>query len=448
MKITNGFASWNNPDAQSNFEITNINLEASDKGVCGIVGPVGSGKSTLLNIITGELELSKGSININGSLSYAAQEPWLFEGSIRQNILFVEEFDEKRYYEVIKVCALERDLSLFPYGDLTIVGERGVCLSGGQKARINLARAVYKRADIYLLDDPLSAVDTHVGKHIFEQCLREYLGDKIVFLVTHQLKVLKDVEHVVVMNAGRIDAQGSYKEIEKNKYLKSIFLEVEETEEDKRKSVATTDAVEFQKDNDTPEEDEEIGSVGAVGLETYKSYFKSVKSALYVSFIAILFVISQIVSSSTDFFLSKWVNWEESVANLGITESRALNATDLEVSLAVGEEFNGTYFEPTLMSQIKAQRQEYVILYSVLICAIIWLVIHKSFAFFSMTLRASVNLHDNIFRGIIRGPMSFYNSNPSGRILNRFSKDIGAIDTQLPTHMIDVLMVSLKFTLQ
>uniref|UniRef100_A0A1B0DIE6 Uncharacterized protein n=1 Tax=Phlebotomus papatasi TaxID=29031 RepID=A0A1B0DIE6_PHLPP len=155
--------------------ISGIDLTVEPSSLCAVVGPVGAGKSTLLQVILGELELDDGLMTVTGKISYASQEPWLFEGSVRRNILFVEEYDESRYKAVIRVCALEKDLAMLPYGDATIVGERGISLSGGQRARVNLARAIYKKADIYLLDDPLSAVDTHVGKHIFDKCIKEFL---------------------------------------------------------------------------------------------------------------------------------------------------------------------------------------------------------------------------------------------------------------------------------
>lgn len=157
--------------------------------------------------------MDNGSCKINGSISYASQETWLFEGTIKSNIIFVEEFHQKRYDEVVRVCGLERDIKLMPKGDMTIIGERGITLSGGQKARINLARAVYKEADIYLLDDPLSAVDANVGKHIFQECIQQFLKDKICILVTHQLHYLKDVKHLVLMNHGHIASQGTYTEV-------------------------------------------------------------------------------------------------------------------------------------------------------------------------------------------------------------------------------------------
>lgn len=124
----------------------------------------------------------------------------MFAATVRQNIIFGNKFDKKRYNEVIRACALEKDFRQFPDGDLTLVGDRGASLSGGQKARVNLARCVYRNADIYLLDDPLSAVDTHVSKHLYEECIKGYLGNKTRILVTHQVHHLKDVDNVIVLN--------------------------------------------------------------------------------------------------------------------------------------------------------------------------------------------------------------------------------------------------------
>lgn len=168
-------AYWNQDESNNNAGITSVDLEIEKQSLVAVIGSVGSGKTTLLEVILKELPLVDGDLNVTGSVSYAAQQAWIFEGSVKRNILFTEELDDKRYRNVLHVCALERDLELFPHGDETIEGDRGISLSGGQKARINLARAVYKNADIYLLDDPLSAVDAHVGKHIFEKCIKEFL---------------------------------------------------------------------------------------------------------------------------------------------------------------------------------------------------------------------------------------------------------------------------------
>lgn len=131
-----------------------------------------------------------------------------YSGTVRQNILFGREFEYHRYKQVVKVCSLTRDFGLLPYADRTIVGEKGISLSGGQRARINLARAVYKRADIYLLDDPLSAVDIHVGQQLFDNCIKDMLQDKIVILITHQLQYLKRADTIVVMGGGVVQASG------------------------------------------------------------------------------------------------------------------------------------------------------------------------------------------------------------------------------------------------
>lgn len=189
ISVDNVYAKWN--PAHSEYTLANINLKVQPGTLVAIIGPVGSGKSSLLQAILGELAIESGSVDINGVISYASQEPWLFSASVRQNILFGEEMDRYRYQKVIKRCALERDLELFTSRDKTIVGERGTSLSGGQKARINLARAVYREASVYLLDDPLSAVDSHVGRHLFDQCIRQHLREKTVVLITHQLQCKK-----------------------------------------------------------------------------------------------------------------------------------------------------------------------------------------------------------------------------------------------------------------
>lgn len=162
-------ASW------SDFGIFIDDLEFKGQQLYTIVGQVGTGKSTILQTILGELEVNKGEIEINGTISYASQDPWVFQGTIKRNIIFNEKINDTRYNEIIKICALDHDFMLFSHGDRTVVGEKGLSLSGGQKARINLARCLYKEADIYLLDDPLSAVDVRVGKKIFEQCIKKFL---------------------------------------------------------------------------------------------------------------------------------------------------------------------------------------------------------------------------------------------------------------------------------
>jgi ATP-binding cassette, subfamily C (CFTR/MRP), member 4 len=231
INLKNASAFWS-PDGLSKVGIKDVTLTIGKENLTVVIGQVGSGKSTLLEVFLKELPLTTGEMQLSGVISYAAQQSWIFEGSIKSNIIFTNEFDAPRYKSVVHACALERDFELFPHGDETIVGDRGLNLSGGQKARLNLARAIYKTADIYLLDDPLSAVDVNVGNHIFEKCIKDFLKvfafnsnskfsfpisfilkDKICVLVTHQLQYLKSVKHIVVMNNGSIQIEGSFDDV-------------------------------------------------------------------------------------------------------------------------------------------------------------------------------------------------------------------------------------------
>lgn len=194
--LKNVSASWTS-EAKT---IKNISLRVPSGTLCAITGPVGAGKSSLLQVLLGELPVQSGTFHVGGNISYASQDPWLFLATVRQNILFGQEYDRDLYRETVKVCSLEKDFQLFPDGDKTFVGERGVSLSGGQRARINLARAVYRKADVYLFDDPLSAVDTRVGKHLFENCIVNHLKGKTRIIVTHQLHLLEAADVIIVVN--------------------------------------------------------------------------------------------------------------------------------------------------------------------------------------------------------------------------------------------------------
>lgn len=192
---------WN---TKSPFSLSDLNFDVHGSQLVAIVGPVAAGKSSILHIILRELEIDSGEITIDGKISYSSQEPWLFDATVRQNILFGEPFDGERYRTVIDVCSLEPDFQLLPAGDLTFAGESGICLSGGQKSRINLARAIYRRANIYLLDDPLSAVDAAVAKHIFNRCIKGFLCNKLCILVTHQEQFIGDANRIIYLRDGKI----------------------------------------------------------------------------------------------------------------------------------------------------------------------------------------------------------------------------------------------------
>ena len=183
-------------------------------------------------LVDGVAKLFKPPIRLNGSIAYAQQTPWIQNMTIRDNILYGEEMDQSHYYDTIKLCELERDFDILPAGDLTEIGERGINLSGGQKARIGLARAVYSRKDIYLMDDPISALDAEVRKNIFKNVIFGHLKDKTCVLVTHAIDFLSYAHKVVVMEKGRIITQGTYDEVKDHKVVKKL-LEVNDLNKNK-----------------------------------------------------------------------------------------------------------------------------------------------------------------------------------------------------------------------
>lgn len=300
-------ANWN--QEFSSVGIFRVNFDTADHKLIAITGHVGAGKTSMLEVILKELPLVSGDIAINGTVSYAAQQSWVFESSVRNNIMFTEEFDEQRYQLVTRVCALEKDFELMAHGDQTIVGDRGVSLSGGQRARVNLARAVYKKADIYILDDPLSAVDPHVCKHIFKACIKGFLSDKIVILVTHQLQYLTEVDHIVVMSHGQIQLQGSYDEVRSadQEFQKILDNYKEVPHETDKKIVKIVKTSKTQKKNNVEQKvARETQQLGKVQSTVYKDYIKAVNNIYFVAFVAVLFIAAQITDSCLSIFISIW----------------------------------------------------------------------------------------------------------------------------------------------
>jgi len=207
------------------FTLHNLSLHVKSKMLIMVTGPVGSGKTNLLMTILREIPIFSGQLSVTGKIAYVSQMPWIFTGTVRENILFGRTFNQVQYHSVLEVCDLNPDISSFPKGDLTMIGQRGVMLSGGQRARVALARAVYSDADIFLLDDPLSAVDAKVGKHLLEKCICEKLVDKIRILVTHQLQHLYQADKVIVLKEGRIVGEGTYEELAKDQNLYHVITD-------------------------------------------------------------------------------------------------------------------------------------------------------------------------------------------------------------------------------
>eukprot|EP00026_Physarum_polycephalum_P001120 Phypoly_transcript_01121.p1 GENE.Phypoly_transcript_01121~~Phypoly_transcript_01121.p1 ORF type:complete len:574 (+),score=98.28 Phypoly_transcript_01121:2-1723(+) len=207
-RITGGDFAWDTQPI-----LTGINLEVSEGELIVVVGQVGSGKSSLLTALINEMQQISGKLEVNGSVAYVAQTPWIINATIKDNIILGTPYDAEKYAETLRACALEQDLQILPGGDQCEIGEKGINLSGGQKQRVALARAVYKEAKLYLLDDPLSAVDSGVGQHLLHQCILSKISDKTRILVTHQLYPLKYANRIVVMENGKISAIGTYGEL-------------------------------------------------------------------------------------------------------------------------------------------------------------------------------------------------------------------------------------------
>ncbi|KAK4880755.1 hypothetical protein RN001_008901 [Aquatica leii] len=472
-----GTAKWSESSTDNTF--TNLNLQIKRGSLVGVIGPVGSGKTSLLHAILKELPLLVGTLEINGTLSYASQEPWLFPGNVRQNILFGQSWEKTRYKTVVKKCSLERDFSLFPYADRTIVGERGVSLSGGQRARINLARAIYKESDIYLLDDPLSAVDTHVGKELFEKCIKGYLKEKTVILITHQLQYLKDVDYIIILENGIIKAEGTFQKLQESGLDFAKLLNANEEAEDdddrdtelprraslhRQNSVVSVSSVEEEKTLEEPQQVEEQRSSGSVSSSVYKAYFKSGANNFCIFLLVLLFLLAQFFASSADYFLTYWVNLEQvrsdysasAYHNLKMVQSNNTNHTvyvsDDIISFVSPSNADSTETSAALANNVTIpgsdsfwffSRETCIYIYSGIALAVIVITLTRSFSFFTLCMNSSIRLHDNMFNSITHATMKFFNTNTSGRILNRFSKDMGAVDELLPAAMIDAVQIGL-----
>jgi ATP-binding cassette, subfamily C (CFTR/MRP), member 1 len=280
-----------------------------------VVGEIGSGKSSLLAAVVGEMRRTKGLVKLGGSVGFCPQIPWIQNDTLKNNILFGEAFDQVKYDQVIRDCALEPDLEMLPNGDGTEIGERGVTLSGGQKARVNLARAAYNDADIYLLDDPLSAVDAHVGHHLLEKCICGLMAGKTRILVTHQLHVLAKADRIFCMREGVIVEQGTYKELlsDKGNFARLIdkFCGNDET---KKENEDETKPVEISKDKKKKSRRDkglmmlEERATGSVAWAVYKEYINAAGGIWVIPAVIGSVILANAVNITTSYWLSSWTS--------------------------------------------------------------------------------------------------------------------------------------------
>ncbi|XP_017068419.2 LOW QUALITY PROTEIN: probable multidrug resistance-associated protein lethal(2)03659 [Drosophila eugracilis] len=430
ISITGLSAKWD-PESPD-YTLKEVSLEIQPGTLVAILGPTGSGKSSLIQAILGELKAESGQIWTNGALSYSSQEPWLFSGTVRQNILFGQPMDRQRYDNVVQKCALERDFDLLPFKDKSLVGERGSSLSGGQRARIGLARAVFRDASIYLLDDPMSAVDTKVANHIFEHCVRGYLEGSTVVLVTHQQQFLQLADQIVILEKGQVSAVGTYESLlSKGIDFVTILGETEERDDPKedppcldievrRNSVKSVHSIADSCPEKTNKEHQESGRVR---LALYRKYFQAGGGCFPFLEMVICSVLAQVVVSSGDYFLSYWVNQER---NEGVEGEKEILESQLLPKGVV----------------IDSDTLDLLIFTSIIILSIL-LTFLFTIMLFNMAQKASIRLHSNILNRILRAPMHFYSTNELGSILNRFSKDMSQVSEPLPEVMVDVIQIFL-----
>uniref|UniRef100_A0A671LM74 Multidrug resistance-associated protein 5-like n=1 Tax=Sinocyclocheilus anshuiensis TaxID=1608454 RepID=A0A671LM74_9TELE len=350
----------------------------------GVCGSVGSGKTSLISAILGQV---KGIVAVNGDFAYVAQQAWILNASFRDNILFGKEMEEERYQAILSACCLRPDLAILPNADLTEIGERGANLSGGQRQRISLARALYSNRGIYILDDPLSALDAHVGNHIFNNAIRKHLRGKTVIFVTHQLQYLR---------TRRQDLSKKKKRPTRVMVSTSMLNTVNYTELYLTEALIYLTSVCFL--SGQLMQVEERGK-GSVPWAVYRVYIQALGGWPVFLFILALFVLNVGSTAFSNWWLSYWI--KQGVFLHHIVTCIAIIV--MHDGLAVSE------------NELHVSAGDLLI-----------------FFFFKGTLRASSRLHDELFQKILRSPMKFFDTTPTARILNRFSKDMDEVDTRLP----------------
>ncbi|KAJ3270847.1 hypothetical protein HDV01_007396 [Terramyces sp. JEL0728] len=370
------------------FHMKEIDMVIQRGKLIGVVGSIGSGKSSLFSGLIGESVHIGGDYEINGRIAYCAQIPWILTGSIEKNILLNLPLDQAKLDRVVAVSGLESDLKVLADGIKTEIGENGVNLSGGQKARVSLARSLYSDADIYLMDDPIAALDAQVGRHVFSKAVKGYLADRTVLLATHQLHYLQEVDEIIVLEQGSLVEYGTFAELNSKpdgilcKMLEAYrFDEEVEKKEEKEKVKEKKEEVEIGKEFIAKEEKND----GGIKFEVYWTYLKN----LSIPMLAVLSVL-YFMSLGIQIFLPIWLSkWTQDVTG------------DTNHYLSVYTIFGGVY--------------------AVTNTSLFWALIF-------MSIFASIKYHDGAMESLYHAPMDFFDRNPIGRIINRFSADVQSLD--------------------
>ncbi|KAL0104452.1 hypothetical protein PUN28_017289 [Cardiocondyla obscurior] len=470
LVIENGNFSWDSEEVERPI-LRNINFHVEQGQLVAVVGTVGSGKSSLLSALLGEMDKLSGKVNTKGSIAYVSQQAWIQNATLQDNVLFGKALNKSVYNRVIEACALTPDFKMLPAGDQTEIGEKGINLSGGQKQRVALARAVYNDSENYFLDDPLSAVDSHVGKHIFEKVIgpNGLLKKKTRVLVTHSITYLPEVDNIIVLKDGEITESGTYKQLLEKKGAFAEFLvqhlqevgnlHVDEGSEDdlreiKQQLESTIGADELQQKltrGRSRISESESGSVGDKkslnGSLTRQYSTESQQSANYMHRNSIkekeapkannigekLIEVEKAETGSVKWKVYshylKSIGWFLSISTIVMNAVFQSFSIGSSVWLSVWSNDNHTVVNDTLDT---AKRDMYLGVYGALGFGQAIFVVLSQTALVIGCLWSSKVLHSELLFSVLRSPLGFFDTTPSGRILNRFGKDIDVIDNVLP----------------
>lgn len=471
-------------DGSDAFRLINVDVNFPIGKLSIIAGPTGSGKTSLLMALLGEMRLVEGRVHLPGgmsnrselpvdpetglidSIAYCAQEAWLVNDTVKENIIFASPYDEKRYRAVLKACALERDIAILDAGDQTLVGEKGISLSGGQKQRISLARAVYSSARHLLLDDCLSAVDSHTAKHIFRQALTGPLMlNRTCILVTHNVALtVPQADHVVVLENGKISSQGRPDDVAATGALGEEFFKSRpgsrassrglsrvpsEHDEDSTDSGANGNA---NGTADKGKKDEshlkEGKATGSIKMSTVAMYLGSMGSWPYWVLAVTVFCLQQLGSVSTNIWIRQWANAYQT-SNVG-TEDVGQYAAAAHLkppSFNVGSVSKmSTWGPPQLSTRASSTTPDgqvnvayYLGVYALLGFLYIAISLSREAVLFWGSLHASWKIHDRLLKTIMHAKFRFFDSTPLGQLMNRFSKDVESVDQEVAPVAIGML---------
>ncbi|VDN99848.1 unnamed protein product [Rodentolepis nana] len=441
-------------ESLDNPTLLNIDISISKGQLVGVVGSIASGKSSLLLSLMGELQTIYPPFSSEHlRIAYVGYTPWLQKGTIHENILFGEASEPDWLNTVIDACGLSEDLADMPKGFDTEVGEGGSRLSGGQKARVALARAVYQRADVYLFDDPLASLDSHVAQSIIQKCIgrRGVLADKIRIIATHQFKWLYNendinldgpADLVIKLSEGRIVDQwtptnGTSRKLSKtdilfpeeiriNNVTSDSTLEIQNENADDRMPLLAFSSEEDQDSDDASFTNLEKFAFGSISGRVYWAYARALGYCLG-AWVLISLTLMQASRNAQDYWLSYWM--EHDAGNATTPSMTYIGAKSYPLIGALNQiADNGFYVDAPISNVTKF----YLSIYGGIIGANLFFTIFRSILFAFAGLRAAAVMHENMLDSVLQGEMQFFDTTPVGRILNRFSSDVGTIDDGLP----------------